>query len=79
MTVVEQITTAICAGPFFYRANMLVNSDDVLAQDMGKVWTFDGEYGPGMRVHLHAANGHWIYTCVGESSCCGGYLARWCD
>jgi hypothetical protein len=79
MCVVESITSAICCDWFFHRANLICNASEAVAAGLGRVWTFDGDYGPAMRVHLNAANGHWVYVCVGEKQWCGGYLARWAD
>jgi hypothetical protein len=78
LTVVEQVPTSICVTERFYRGNELVNLSDVCARGLGRVFTFDGKFGPGMLIHLNAANGHWIFECTADF-CCGGYAAVWRD
>lgn len=44
-------------------------------------WQIDGESGPiepGLRVQLHATNGHWLWV-VQARAACGGWDAVWPD
>lgn len=79
LIVVERISTSLCITRRFVRMNQMVNDSAVLTRGLGVVWTFDGDYGPAMRVHLNAENGHWIYGCTDDLACCGGYAAVWRD
>lgn len=79
LVVVERISTSLCVTGRFVGMNQMVNDNAVLVRGLGVVWTFDGDYGPAMRVHLNAANGHWIYGCTDDTACCGGYTAVWRD